>query len=40
MQSQEILDSPTGGIFRGAGSVLKETAAASLGTEGEILVPA
>lgn len=40
IQSQEILESPTGGIFRGAGSVLRETAATSPGTESEILVPA
>lgn len=40
MQSLENLDSPAGDIFRGAGSVLRETAAASLGTEHEILVPA
>lgn len=33
MQPQKILDSPSGGICRGAGSVLGETAEASPGTE-------
>lgn len=33
IQPQKILDSPSGGICRGAGSILRETAVASPGTE-------